>query len=126
MRVVLGLLLFCVLTGCGGRSGGWVLSRLYFGLSSPQGPVAEEQFAAFLDQEITPRFPDGLTRYRAEGQWRGADGAVLRESSVVVEIAHPESAANAAALAAIIAAYKQRFHQEAVMLVQDHQQVRFE
>src|SRR5260370_36861061 len=33
--------------------------------------VSETQWLQFIDYEITPRFPDGLTVYDAAGQWRG-------------------------------------------------------
>ena len=32
--------------------------------------VSEAQWARFLDREITPRFPDGLTVIDTRGQWR--------------------------------------------------------
>ncbi len=122
--LVVGLCL--ALFGCGERKEPWVVSRLYFGLSSSAGPITEEQFGSFLDQEITPQFPAGLTRYRAEGQWRGSDGVVLREPSVVIEIVHLDSPESAAKLMAIIYLYKKHFHQDSVLLVQGHPQVRFE
>ena len=35
--------------------------------------VTEAQWAKFVDREITPRFPDGLTVFNAYGQWRDAE-----------------------------------------------------
>jgi hypothetical protein len=93
----------------------WVVERLYFGLSSPAGPVSDAGFSAFLAQEVTPRFPEGLTCYRAQGQWRNARGAIIREGTEVVEIACTANAAHDAAIAQIRAAYCQRFHQDSVM-----------
>ena len=64
------------------QASGWVRSELYFGVGEetgpadrPQaGPISEVQWRAFLDREVTPRFPDGLTVFDAYGQWlfRGA------------------------------------------------------
>ena len=51
--------------------------------------VGEAELAAFLAEEATPRFPDGLTVLDAAGQWRGADGRVLRERSKLLVIALP-------------------------------------
>jgi len=37
-------------------------TELFFGSAKPDGSaVTEEEFSTFLDQVITPRFPDGLT-----------------------------------------------------------------
>ena len=125
MRYALLVLVFLV--GCGApRSEPWVVSRLYFGLSSDAGPVTDEQFRDFLEQEVTVQFPAGLTRYQTEGQWRGADGVVRREPSAVIELVHLDSVASTAKLQAIIYLYKKRFHQESVLLIQGHPQVRFE
>lgn len=95
--------------GCAERT----VERLYFGLATPAGEVGEDEWRRFVDAEITPRFPDGLTIVEARGQWRGADGRVLRESSRVVEIVHDGEAE--ARLAEIVARYKARFRQESVL-----------
>jgi len=127
MRVTLALLMCVLFSGCAGeREPVWALSRLYFGLSSTAGPVTEEQFTAFMESEITPQFPAGLTRYHTHGQWRGQDGVVRREPSTVIEIVHIDSAESEAKLKAIVYLYKKRFHQESVLVVQGHPQVRFE
>jgi hypothetical protein len=94
-----------------------VLERLYLGMSSPSGPVAGEALTAFLAAEVTPRFPDGLTLYRAYGQWRDRKGAVASEPSTVLEIAMPNTSENRRKAAAIAALYCRRFHQEAVLEV---------
>jgi len=64
---------------------------------------------------VTPRFPDGFTSWRAEGQWRGTNGSIVREPSVVLEIVHRPTAAADSAIVAIASEYKRRFHQEAVL-----------
>jgi hypothetical protein len=102
-----------------------ILSRLYFGTASPQGPVQPADFDAFLDTCVTPRFPSGLTRYAADGQWRGSDGKLVREKSVVVEIIRPDDAENARRVDEIIGRYKARFAQEAVLLVEEKPSIRF-
>jgi hypothetical protein len=102
-----------------------ILSRLYFGTASPQGPVPPADFDAFIDTCVTPRFPSGLTRYAADGQWRGGDGKLVREKSVVVEIIRPDDAENAKRVVEIIERYKARFAQEAVLLVEEKPSIRF-
>jgi hypothetical protein len=88
---------------------------LYFGTASPQGAVSAADWRDFVDVVVTPRFPDGLTVWPASGQWRSADGSLVRESSWVLNVIHAPDASADAAIAAIIDAYKQRFHQESVL-----------
>jgi hypothetical protein len=88
---------------------------LYFGAATPQGAVSDTDWRDFVDAVVTPRFPDGLTAWPASGQWRSADGALVRESSRVLNVVHAPGAPADAAIAAIIDAYKQRFQQESVL-----------
>jgi hypothetical protein len=94
-----------------------VETRLYFGLRiEGGGEVSDAQWREFLDSEITPRFPDGLTVLQAYGQWRdGLDGPIGREPSRVLVIVHGGDAD--ARIAALVAAYKARFKQQAVLRV---------
>lgn len=93
------------------------LDRIVFGMNSPSGPVDDAQWQAFLADTVTPRFPDGLTIYRTQGQWRGASGEVEREESRVVEIVHGDDAEGRKGIAEISAEYKSRFEQEAVLVI---------
>ena len=104
----------------------WVADRLYFGRSIPDGgTVSDTAWAAFLAEVVTPRFPDGLTVLRGEGQWRDSAGAIIQEASFVLELYHPASAGAHAALEEIAAEYKRRFRQESVMRVRAPADVRF-
>ena len=95
-----------------------VADRLVFGRSVPGGgTVAEEDWAAFLRDVVTPRFPNGLTVWRAEGQWRDPGGQLVREPVVVVEVFHPASTSADSALDAVATEYRRRFHQDAVLRV---------
>jgi len=52
---------------------GWAETDLYFGLGPadhPEQGVSEAEWRAFLDREVTPRFPSGLSVIDAYGQWR--------------------------------------------------------
>jgi hypothetical protein len=99
--------------------GDTVADRLYFGRSIPDGggTVSDSAWAAFLREVVTPRFPDGLTVYRAEGQWREGDGRIVREETFVLEIVHPAGPSADADFREIAAEYKRRFRQQAVMRV---------
>jgi hypothetical protein len=96
-----------------------VSDRLYFGRMTPDGLVSDQAWREFLAEVVTPRFPDGLTVWAAEGQWRDASLRITREPALVLEIVHARDAASDAALRSIITAYRQRFRQQAVLWVRD-------
>jgi hypothetical protein len=92
--------------------------ELYFGTQKPGGaPVTDAEWGAFLNEEVTPRFPDGLTVLTGNGQWRNAAGVITKETSAVLVILYEPSAEKEAAIEDIRAAYKDRFDQESVMRV---------
>jgi len=90
---------------------------LYFGTAKPDGAVSAAEWSDFLRDVVTPRFPAGLTAWQASGQWRSARGSIDREASHVLSLVHPDDAASEEAVRAIVAAYKSRFRQEAVLRV---------
>jgi len=94
-----------------------VQDTLYFGTAKPSGSVGADEWKRFLEETVTPRFPQGLTVSQAAGQWRGADGAIVREATHVLQLVHPGEAAQDSAVADITAAYKRQFEQEAVLRV---------
>jgi hypothetical protein len=102
--------------GCDAGDQRMVRDTLYFGRNIPGGgTVSDAQWRAFLDEAVTPRFPDGLTLATAIGQWRGASGRIETEATQVVTLLHPGDAASREKVAAIAREYKQRFMQEAVL-----------
>jgi hypothetical protein len=89
---------------------------LYFGRNRPTGgEVAEAEWEAFLNEFVTPRFPDGLTVVDAHGRWRGRSGAGERERTELVTVLHPPDSASRRAIEEIAIEYKRRFGQEAVL-----------
>jgi hypothetical protein len=106
--------------GAACRAGATALARLelLFGMGKKDGgEVSEAEWRAFLDAEVTPRFPDGLMVMMAYGQWRSGAGRPAKENSRVVEIWYRPTADSEARIEAIRAAYKSRFGQESVMRV---------
>lgn len=99
---------------------------LYFGTAKPGGVVSAEEWARFVDTEITPRFPKGLTVAHVDGQWRMADGSIVREPSNVLELVHEDDAASETAVRAIIDTYKTQFQQEAVLRIRAESCVSFD
>jgi hypothetical protein len=80
--------------------------------------VSEAAWGRFLDREMTPRFPDGLTVVDAAGQWRDQTRKrVIREPSKVVTIVLKDMVRDQEQIDQIVAAYKQRFRQQAVGII---------
>jgi hypothetical protein len=80
--------------------------------------VGDAAWAMFLAREITPRFPNGLTVLDAAGQWRDpVSGRLAREVAKLVIIVTESGASADDRIAAVVAAYKQRFHQKSVGVV---------
>ncbi len=95
-----------------------VADRLFCGRAIPGGGmVSDEEWSTFMREIVTPRFPDGLTVWRAEGQWRGNDGESVREPVMIIEILHPFSRQFDILIEEIADEYRRRFHQDAVMRV---------
>jgi hypothetical protein len=99
---------------CSGNQKSWMVAELLFGRAG----IGEARWNRFLAEEVTPRFPDGLTVLDARGQWRAPGSReTSKERSKVVVIAMPPAADNDARLQAIIEAYKTRFRQRSVGLI---------
>ena len=80
--------------------------------------VTQAAWTRFLDREVSPRFPDGLTVIDASGQWRDQTrNRVIREPSKIVTIVLRDAAGDQERIDQIVAAYKQRFRQQAVGVV---------
>ena len=103
-----------------------ISERLYFGRNIPAGGVvSDSDWEAFLAEVITPRFPEGLTVSRSQGQWRDKNSIIQREDSFVLDLLHPDDAKSEQSVQEIMTAYKTRFKQEAVLRVRDSVQAQF-
>ena len=103
---------------------GWVRSELYFGVGEETGPadrpqaepITEATWRAFLDKEVTARFPDGLTVFDAYGQWlfRGAKEPNRLKAKVLV-VLHEDTPQRRADIEAIRLAWKQATGHQSVL-----------
>ena len=104
-----------------GQTAGWVDTKLYFGLGPADNPdkgVSEAQWRAFLDKEVTPRFPDGLSVVDVYGQWQSAKRPAperLRSKMLIVD--YPDSQANRDKIDAIRSAWKKTTGDQSVLRV---------
>ena len=80
--------------------------------------VTNAAWARFVDREITPRFPDGLSVVDAAGQWLDPDKKrVVREPSKIVTIVLRDSEKGQTEIDAIAEAYKKKFKQQSVGVI---------
>jgi hypothetical protein len=80
--------------------------------------VTEAKWARFVDREITPKFPDGLSVIDARGQWLDSvRNIIVREPSKLVTIVLPGKGGDNERLQQIIDAYKRLFREQSVALV---------
>ena len=85
---------------------------LYFGEVSPT------EWRAFLDEEVTPRFPDGLSVIDIYGQYRGRQGRIDRERSKLLVVVVFDAPAHALRVQAIVDSFRRRHKQESVLRVE--------
>ena len=106
----------------------FVRTELYFGSDRPDSPdVTEEEFRKFLDKNVTPEFPDGLTVLIGKGQFCcGAGGAIIQETSFVLILLYPLETAKESGekIEKIREAYKTDFKQLSVLRVDDPRPVK--
>ncbi|GGT17985.1 DUF3574 domain-containing protein [Streptomyces chromofuscus] len=104
-------------------------TRLLFGTARPGGGpvVTDRQFMAFVDEEVTPDFPDGLTVQSGRGQWRHAGGTIGKERSYELVLLYPvgEAASRDRRIEEIRRDYEKAFGQESVGRVDQRVRVDF-
>jgi len=112
-----------------GRTSGWVDTKLYFGLGPadhPEQGVSEAKWRDFLDREVTPRFPDGLSVVEVYGQWQGAKQSSperLRSKLLIVD--YPDTQENRDKVEAIRSAWKKMTGDQSVLRVSQPVDVSF-
>lgn len=128
MRGVAALFVACMMLSTGGAwAAGCPLAdqrpmliiQMYFGQDiEGQGPISSARWDAFVREDLTPRFPDGLTIYDARGQWMDPRTRTIgRERTKVVQIAVPPAPSLETKIAEVAAAYRSRFRQQSVGVV---------
>jgi Protein of unknown function (DUF3574) len=112
-----------------GATRGWVDTKLYFGLGPadhPDNGIGEGEWRAFLDREVTSRFPDGLSVLDVYGQWQGKNQTTperLRTKCLIID--YPDTAENRGKVEAIRAAWKRKTGDQSVMRVTEPADVSF-
>jgi Protein of unknown function (DUF3574) len=108
---------------------GWVDTKLYFGLGPIDDPgqgITETAWRDFLDHEVTPRFPAGLSVVDVYGQWQDKSATSperLRSKMLIID--YPDTSENRGKIEAIRAAWKTKTHDQSVMRVTQSADVSF-
>ncbi|HTW79966.1 MAG TPA: DUF3574 domain-containing protein [Terracidiphilus sp.] len=112
-----------------GRTSGWVDTKLYFGLGPADDPgkgISESAWRAFLDKEVTTRFPDGLSVIDVYGQWQGkGESSPERIRTKLLIIDYPDNQENRGKIEAIRSAWKKLTGDQSVMRVTEPADVSF-
>jgi len=92
-----------------------LVAELAFGRNIGQTlGVSEADFARFLDEVVSPRFPDGYSVVDGQGRWL-YKGVVYNEPNKHLNLILPGRPDDQRKLAEIAAAYEDRFRQDAVL-----------
>ncbi|MFT3789887.1 MAG: DUF3574 domain-containing protein [Rudaea sp.] len=111
----------------------WVRTELYFGLGLVPDPGAgtdadanEKRWRDFLDREVTPRFPDGLSVYDVYGQWRTqGQSRIERLRSKEIMVLYEDTPQHRSDIEAIRAAWKKETGDLSVLRVTQPADVSF-
>ena len=100
-------------------------AELFFGRDvGPDFAVTDADWGQFVDQEIAPRFRDGLTVADVFGEWHGKTGFV-RERTKALFVVLSGAPGEQGRLEEVRAAYRSRFNQDSVLLVEQNSCVAF-
>ena len=92
---------------------------LYFGRETDTGrEVSEAEWASFLNDEVTPRFPDGLSVLDVRGQSRNLQGRIERERTKLLVVVVFDAPAHRPKVQAIVEGYSRRYGQHNVFHVE--------
>jgi hypothetical protein len=101
-------------------------TELLFGLSKPnRAVITEGEFQHFIDQKVTPLFPEGLTLLSATGQFKNDHDVVIKEDAKLLLLLYPVNPKSHRNVEQIRQAYKTMFQQESVLRVDDRSCVSF-
>lgn len=83
--------------------------RLHLGMGIGDFAVAPVRVFSFIDKEITPAFPSGLTITQARGQWSSPEHGLIREHTTVIDVQCTDTEENWQKIQAIAVKYVELF-----------------
>jgi hypothetical protein len=90
-------------------------AQLFLAARAPKKP-SEKELTRFMQQEVTPRFPDGVTVVDGGAQWKGAENQMIRDAAKVVLLVLPPRDGHQR-VEAVRTAYRVRFRQDSVVIL---------
>lgn len=110
-----------------GDEDAWNRTELFFGTDKPGPDVTEYQFTRFVNDVVTPRFPDGLTVLAGNGQWKGDNGKIVKERSKIIVLLYPKDGEQDSnkKIEEIRDKYEKQFLQESVLRTDSTEHVSF-
>jgi hypothetical protein len=100
----------------------FVRTELFFGARKQDGSeISEAEWDVFLENMITPEFPNGLTVLTGTGRFRGREGVAVEEKGKLLILLYPLRTRKDSSkkIEMIRAAYKRGFQQQSVLRVDD-------
>ena len=83
--------------------------RLHLGTGVGDKSVSTDLLRSFIDKEICPKFPEGLTIADSRGQWKSEEYGLIRERTIVIDILCPDTDESGEKIATIAKTYVERF-----------------
>jgi len=96
-----------------------IITDLYFGKNTPDGPVSDIEWENFKDSVLSKSF-SGLTEIDASGFWTGQDGIMVSENTSIIRIVTANTSYEINKIDSIITLYKDKFAQESVLLTRSY------
>ena len=91
------------------------------------GTVSDSLWQKCLDEEVTPRFPKGLTVLDASGQYLYENGKRAKEHTKIVILLYKQTdTRNSELIAQVINRYKELFRQESVLRITNRVTAKFQ
>ncbi len=100
---------------------------LFFGMNIPGGgQVPGDQWKAFTDSVVSPRFPEGYTEWDAAGKWLDTETKqTISENTKVLTFVGKKSNSRNVLLDSITQFYINRFSQQAVLRLDSKSRLKF-
>ena len=106
----------------------WQRAELYFGLGregADDAAAYTQRWQRFLDEEVTPRFPDGFSVLDVYGQWQRRETKTIERLNSKLLVILFQGPQHRADLDALRAAWKQRTGDQSVLLTISPAEVSF-
>ena len=105
----------------------WIRTERYFGTNRDSGVVSDTEFENFIDAEVTPLFPDGLTLLTGYGQFKNSAGTIISRKVAFTDPPVPTPNLHDAnqKIESLRECYKKKFAQESVLRVDSMSRVSF-